>query len=84
MAKIYYSIDVSSIGYPVHWLDQSGQKHIEKIAADRIHMDSADVDKEFQLAHPGAVWMKWDKFCERCAWVETERARLTAWNAWAK
>ena len=84
MAKIYYSIDTSSIGYPVHWLDELGREHVERINIERIGFDSADVDKEFQIAHPGAVWLKWDRFCTRCAWAETERAKLLAWNAWAK
>lgn len=84
MAKIYYSIDTSTIGYPVHWLDLAGKKHMEIIEGKRADYTPGDVGKEFDHQHPGAVYLKWDKFCERCAWVELERAKLLAWNAWAK
>lgn len=84
MAKIYYSIDVSSVGYPVHWLDQRGQEHVEKIDLENIHLDSADVDKEFQIAHPGACYLRWSDFCKRLDAVLCERAKLASWNGWAK
>lgn len=80
--KIYYSIDTTSVGYPVHWLDERGQEHVEKLATERNHMDSADVDKEFHIAHPGAVWLRWPDFCKRVEKALAERAKLAGWNEW--
>lgn len=81
--KIYYSIDTASIGYPVHWLDERGQEHVERLATAHNRL-VADVGKEFQIAHPGAIWLRWPDFCKRAEKALTERAKLAAWKEWTR
>lgn len=81
--KIYYSIDVTSAGYPVYWIDLAGNLHIEK--GEHNHTwDSGDADREFCLQHPGAVYLKWGDLMKYHAALETEKAKLAAWNGWAR
>lgn len=77
MAKIYYSIDTSARDYPVSWLDEHGEKHTINLSDGKS--SPADVDMEFRLQHPRAVWLKWDDFCKRLALIAHEKEKLAGW-----
>lgn len=79
MAKTYYSIDTATRGYPVYWVDELGNKHREDVEAPTG--SPADVDMEFQIAHPGAVYLKWNDFCKRLEQLAADKEKLAAWNA---
>ena len=83
-AKIYYSVDVTTSGYPVHWLDVHGDKHVCVIEHTRLDYNSADSDRAFRLQYPGAIYLKWADFIKRVGLAEAERAKMAAWNGWAK
>ena len=75
--RIYFSCDVTTRGYPVHWIDEKGRERLNTFPQAQDAGQSCD---EFEKEHRGAVYLRWDKFCARLQEIAAEEERLASWN----
>lgn len=81
MAKIYYSVDTKTHGFPICWLDELGRKRLNSFPGVD---DPGQACGEFEKSHPGAVFLSWGDLLKRIDKVEDERHKLAAWKEWVR
>lgn len=77
LAKIYYTIDTATRGYPVCWTDRAGQQHIEKLNLQ--NPDPGQVNQEFRKLHPGAIYLANAQMSVYLEKLKADRERLKSW-----
>lgn len=82
-ARIYFAIDPSTHQHQVAWIDPRGEKHRDILVEPGQMMDLADVKKEFEILHPGAVYVSTGELTKLWEQIIEEKARLAEWNAGA-
>jgi len=80
MAKIYFTTEPRTGGYQINFLDMCGQR----LLWGNPYASVPAAIRAFESEHRTAVYLTWEAFTTRLAKIELDRARLLAWNAWAK